>query len=394
MENLWSANSPQAFWQCDPPLGDEIWLQAIESAYPILGLKEEFTDTVSMYNQVLGEGQFGEGRYNLGRMKRVYYQLKPLLPRFIINLLKKLNSKVGSDEVLVNWPVEDRYALFLWECMQSALEISGKSSIQFKQFWPEGKQFAFVLTHDVETAAGQAFIRDVADLEEKIGFRSSFNFVPERYPLDYTLMDELRERGFEIGVHGLKHDGKLFFSEAEFSKRAEKINRYLAEFGSVGFRTPLMHRNPDWMQALNLDYDLSLFDTDPYEPIPGGTMSLWPFSMGKFIELPYTLVQDSTLHYTLQETTPQIWLEKVAFIKKYHGMALLNSHPDYLKDEKLFQTYGDFLRAIKTGGDYWHVLPKELSAWWRVRTDGASPQNENAAVMGTIQLTQGKIQIN
>ena len=31
------------------------------------------------------------------------------------------------------------------------------------------------------------------------------------------------------------------------------------------------------MQALEIEYDLSFFDTDPCEPIPGGTMSIWPF---------------------------------------------------------------------------------------------------------------------
>ena len=71
----------------------------------------------------------------------------------------------------------------------------------------------------------------------------------------------------------------------------------------------------------------------PYEPIPGGTMSLWPFFIGHFVELPYTLVQDYTLTSVLGETTPKIWLEKIDFIEKYHGMALSNSHPDYLSQK-------------------------------------------------------------
>ncbi|MCB2180241.1 hypothetical protein KQH54_03880 [bacterium] len=393
MENLWKDNSPQNFWQLSPPIQDEVWQQAVERAYPILGLKKDFTNITGLYSQVLGEAQFGESRYELGMTKRIYYQLKPVLPRILINLLKKISSKMGNDDLLINWPAEDRYALFLWECLQYALNISGQTSIQFKHFWPDGKQFAFVLTHDVETAAGQAFIRKVADLEEMIGFRSSFNFVPERYPLDHGLMQELRERGFEIGVHGLKHDGKLFFSQAKFAKRAAKINQYLDEFGSVGFRTPLMHRNPEWMQALNLEYDLSVFDTDPYEPVPGGTMSLWPFSMGKFIELPYTLVQDSTFRYTLEETSPQLWLDKVEFLKKFYGMALLNSHPDYLKDEKLLQIYGDFLRTIKKNGGFWHALPKEVSAWWKSRQLDSPSHSTEPFTMGRIQCDQGKIQI-
>ena len=78
-------------------------------------------------------------------------------------------------------------------------------------------------------------------------------------------------------------------------------------------------RNPEWMQALEIEYDLSFFDADPYEPMPGGTMSIWPFILGRFVELPYTLIQDHTLTAVLGETTPRLWLEKVDFIERYRG---------------------------------------------------------------------------
>ena len=202
-----------------------------------------------------------------------------------------------------------------------------------------------------------------------MGFRSSFNFVPERYSIDQSLVDELKERGFEVGIHGLKHDGKLFISRDEFERRAKLINNYLKTLGAVGFRAPLTHRHPEWMQILDIEYDLSFFDTDPYEPIPGGTMSLWPFIVGRFVELPYTLIQDYTLTSILGETSPRLWLEKVDFINEYHGMALLNSHPDYLKDPNSFKIYTKFLEAMKNNGEYWHALPRDVARWWRVRAE-------------------------
>src|SRR6202795_130906 len=45
--------------------------------------------------------------------------------------------------------------------------------------WPDGKQFAFVLTHDVEGAKGLSRVAQLAALETRHGFRSSFNFVPD-----------------------------------------------------------------------------------------------------------------------------------------------------------------------------------------------------------------------
>jgi len=44
--------------------------------------------------------------------------------------------------------------------------------------WPNGKKFALVLTHDVETAEGLDKCYQLAEIEERLGFRSSFSFVP------------------------------------------------------------------------------------------------------------------------------------------------------------------------------------------------------------------------
>jgi hypothetical protein len=130
-----------------------------------------------------------------------------------------------------------------------------------------------------------------------------------------------------------------------------------------------MHRNPYWMQALEIEYDLSFFDTDPYEPIPGGCMSIWPFFIGHFVELPYTLVQDSTLGLVLGENTPRIWMEKVAFIEQYRGMALLNSHPDYLSQPDIWNIYVKFLMEMKEKNNFWHALPREVARWWLKRNN-------------------------
>jgi hypothetical protein len=368
MGNLWSANAPADFWQCEPDLAPEQWEMAIRRAIPVLGLPVRPDDIDTLLELTLGEGQFGPDRWRLSRARRLYYTLKPFLPRAVIGVLRRSASGGMQDGFPLGWPAEPRYARFQWQVMRELLAFTAQSSISFRYFWPEGRRFAFVLTHDIETEDGQAFVRRVADLDESLGFRSSFNFVPERYPLDYGLIGELRERGFEIGVHGLKHDGKLFQSQAGFNRRAERINRYLKQLGAAGFRAPLTHRNPGWMQVLEASYDLSFFDTDPFEPMPGGTMSIWPFHMGRFVELPYTLAQDHTLAVVLGETTPRLWIEKLDLIEQYHGMALVNAHPDYMREDTVWDMYAGLLHAVRDRGDYWHALPREVADWWRTRT--------------------------
>ncbi|HAX71655.1 MAG TPA: hypothetical protein DCY14_18720 [Anaerolineae bacterium] len=389
--NLWSANTLKNFWQLHCSVEDAAWQSAIQKALPILCLNPSPSDENDLLQQVLGEGQFGAGHWELSRIRRLYYELKPFIPRTLSRALRQLLQKRHQRDFELGWTIEERYPRFQFQVLKNLMELTGMSSVRFEAFWSHGRRFAFILTHDIEEENGQAFVRAVADLEESLGFRSSFNFVPERYRVDKGLMAELRERGFEIGIHGLKHDGKLFNSHSEFICRAERINHYLNEFDAVGFRSPLTLRNPEWMQTLRIEYDLSFFDTDPFEPMPGGVMSIHPFFIGHFIELPYTLVQDYTLTSVLGETSPRMWLEKVAFIRKYHGMALVNTHPDYLRRPAVLDIYRDFLIMMKTSDDYWHVLPCEIAAWWRNRADVHPRGEENGRISPVANLENGEL---
>jgi len=368
--SLYGGNSPAAFWKLLDPLPPaEEWNEAVAACAHILppSAATHARDPVGLMEAVLGEGQFGAGHWTLGAAKRIYYDLKPLLPRPVIGLIRRAYGRDDDRAGGLSWPSESRYADFLHAVLVYVLDRRGLESATYVSLWPDDRRLAFVLTHDVELRAGHDFVMKVVELEERYGFRSSFNFVPERYRTDPGLVSELKARGFEFGVHDLNHDGKLFRSRENFNARVERINAELARTGAAGFRAALTHRNPEWMQALNLEYDLSFFDSDPFEPMPGGTMSLWPFMLGRFVELPYTLVQDYTLTKVLGEATPQLWLEKVEFIAARRGMALLNSHPDYLRARTTWNVYEAFLAEMAQRPDLWHALPRDVARWWRAR---------------------------
>jgi hypothetical protein len=249
------------------------------------------------------------------------------------------------------------------------------------QGWPEGKKFALILTHDVDTQQGQERCRLLMQMEKKLGFRSSFNFVPERYAVSPDLRSELVQNGFEVGVHGLNHDGKLFQSKRIFEQRSRKINQYLEQWNAVGFRAPAMHHDLEWMTALNIEYDLSTFDTDPFEPQSDGVKTIYPFwvdgnssqNQKGYVELPYTLAQDFTVFVLMKQETIDIWLKKLDWIVKNGGMVLLNTHPDYMKfngdklgiEEYPVEYYRRFLEYVKNKfqHEYWHGLPGEIAAY-------------------------------
>lgn len=342
--------------------------------------------------------------------------------------------------------------------------------------WPMGKKFAVVLTHDVEGPAGVARCRELAGHEEKLGFHSSFNFIPEG---PYTVGDDLRawlkEHGFEVGVHDLNHDGRLYSSAKEFERKAVRINHYLKEWGARGFRSGFMLRNLDWLHQLEIDYDCSTFDTDPFEPQPDGAGTIFPFwksplspagpqtpsgsslsaprsgllspssapgsqtpfprpqtsataqagrptpggepatsvpplptfrsasgpeNVGQtqvpagagnrasparrpgYVELPYTLPQDSTLFLLHQEKTNAIWRDKLDWVARHGGMVLINVHPDYLHMGgkgrlTVLDHYIDLLVYLqqKYADSYWHALPREMATFVHAWKAGKIPSN-------------------
>jgi glycosyltransferase involved in cell wall biosynthesis len=245
--------------------------------------------------------------------------------------------------------------------------------------WPDGKKFAVVLTHDVEWTRGLNRIERVIGLERKYGFRSSFNLIPEReYRVDDSTRRMIEESGCEVGVHCLKHDGKLYSSKAVFASRATRIRKYAEEWKACGFRSAHMQHQLGWLHLLGMEYDLSTFDTDPFEPESDGVRTIFPFwvpgpSGGGYVELPYTLAQDHTLFVVLREQTIDIWKRKLAWIAAQGGMALINVHPDYTcfegvpaRDEASAARYEEFLDYVKSTyeGYFWHALPREVSRFY------------------------------
>ena len=298
------------------------------------------------------------------RFEKYYYLLKKIIPRSTqISIRRKMIQRKASQYSAV-WPIDEKAA---------------RPPENWKG-WPDGKKFAFIITHDVETARGLDNCRVLMDLEEIYGFRSSFNFVAGDYVIPQSLLDEMRRRGFEVGSHGLHHNGNLFQSRNVFNKHAREINQFLKKHSIVGFRCPSMYHNLDWLHELNIEYDASTFDTDPFEPQPDGAGTIFPFWVANhdgqhgYVELPYNLPQDFLLFILLQNKNIDVWKNKIYWIAANGGMALFISHPDYMSfngashyEKYPVKHYEDFLQYVKTQyeGQYWHVLPKDMARFWK-----------------------------
>lgn len=326
------------------------------------------------------------------KLRHPYYLLKPYLPWRLRMAMRRWIAKRTLATSGAIWPIKP----------------GSEKPPKDWPGWPDGKKFAVILTHDVEGPQGLERVRALAELEMKLGFRSSFNFIPEG---DYRVAEELRDwltgHGFEVGVHDLYHNGRLYSSEEAFRAHARKINYYLKEWKAVGFRSGFMHHNLDWIHQLNIQYDASTFDTDPFEPQPDGVNTIFPFWVPRsedpgwktedgrqrrdpssvlgppssvlpqagYVELPYTLPQDSTLFLLFDEQNDAIWRKKVDWLAEKGGMVLINVHPDYMNfDGKLrggteypAARYEEFLKYLsqKFANQFWQTKPGMVADWYQ-----------------------------
>ena len=310
------------------------------------------------------------GQTRAGLALRGYYGLKPFLPRRLQLAVRRVYARRQARRQFPAWPIEPLLVDHFYAGIRRRLSESGADALPLVNAWPSAHRFAVVITHDVEGPAGVANIARVLEVESRYGMVSSWNFVADWYPIPDETFDQIRTVGGEIGLHGIKHDGKLFTDRSSFDANLPLIHSYLEKWGAVGFRSPATHRNADWMPDLGCLYDSSFPDTDPFEPQPGGCCSIFPFFLGELVELPVTLVQDHTMWEILRRESIDLWVEKSEWIARHHGLINVIVHPDYVVQPGRLDLYEQFLAYLRRLIDRnagWHALPRDVAEWWRFR---------------------------
>jgi len=311
----------------------------------------------------------------------IFYHVKSLIPRSVqLHLRRRLIKRQGSP-VFPAWPFEVAGYDLVGIAFADALLDRGVDAVRFPWFWPDSATAAVTLTHDVESAAGLGHASVVAEWEEHHGFRSSFNIVSDWYPLDMRQVRDLQRRGHEIGSHAIYHDRSLFASREAFERQLPLLREAAEHLGAVGFRSPATHRRVEWLSELPFSYDCTMPHSDPYEPIPGGTATTWPFFHGDVVELPYTAPQDHTLFNLLEHRDSALWQEQLEHVVACHGLFQLLTHPDsnYLGRPVIGRAYRHVLEAIACRDAVWVALPRDIADWWRRRAQGLTPRENGIA---------------
>ncbi|MGH8899578.1 MAG: hypothetical protein ACRDZ4_21760 [Egibacteraceae bacterium] len=326
------------------------------------------------------------GPSTAARVKKVaiagYYRVRPVLPRASQIRLRRMFSRVQARSRFPRWPIETALHDLYARLFRHAAKLA-QAPVPWLSLWPNGHSWALVLTHDVETSVGYRDIPVLRDLEVEAGYRSSWNFVPRRYAVDGEVLADLVSDGFEVGVHGLYHDGRDLESLSTLYERLPAIRTHADRWRAAGFRSPATQRVWEWMPLLGFDYDSSYPDTDPFEPQSGGCCSLLPYFNRNMVELPITLPQDHTLFVILGHSDGRVWAEKADHVRSRGGMALIITHPDYASQDGLVDAYKSLLQRFQNDSGAWRALPREVSDWWRRRAvSRLEPTNGGWRVLG------------
>jgi hypothetical protein len=302
---------------------------------------------------------------------QLYYLVRPLLGVSVRSHLQRLKLRGWRSIPFPCWPVDRTVEQLHATLLRLCLEAGQEKEIPFIWFWPFGFSSCVAVTHDVETLQGRQFCPALMDLDESFGIRSSFQLIPEnRYSLSTQFLDSIRSRGFEVNVHDLNHDGRLFASQVQFLQRARRINQYLRAFGAQGFRSGALYRNLNWYGALDISYDMSVPNCAHLDPQRGGCCTLMPYFVGDILELPLTTTQDYSLFHILGDYSITLWRRQLALIDNHHGMATFNIHPDYVIPPEARSIYVQLLQHVarlRSEGKIWLALPGEINRWWRNR---------------------------
>jgi peptidoglycan/xylan/chitin deacetylase (PgdA/CDA1 family) len=296
------------------------------------------------------------------------------MPAPVRNVIRNAMTRRRAAEVDSGWPswpcepsVEALRAVYL--AARRALE----PGLEPLPFWPDGRQFAIAITHDVDSAAGLERSRALAAMEAARGRRACYFVVGLDYPLDPAAMADLHAAGAEIGLHGPHHNNRIAFQDPEVSvSELDACVEAISEHQMRGFRSPSMLRTQRLYGLLadRFVYDSSMPDTGLL-PARNGCATVFPLERQPSV-LPLTLAPDGQLLGSglSPDAVLAAWIAKAEWIADLGGVAVHLTHPEvgFSADAPMRAAHERFLDWVAEREDAWCATPVEIVEHWRART--------------------------
>jgi hypothetical protein len=337
------------------------------------------------------------------------------------------NQSLALLNGFLHQPVVDKYV----GIFQKLLNLGRPSGVKLEPepLWPDKKEFAVCLTHDIDTISTQTpreffarsfqsarFIvrmrfrearekvfnalkpifqkqspqltfKTIIDLEKTHGFKSSFYFCGggKGYQIDYDLRNKnivdiihyIQACGWEIGMHGSydSYNNKELLL-AEKTKLETVLGRNVS-----GIRQHFLRFDPSktWhiQSEVGLKYDVSLGYPDQTGFRAGTTLPFYPYGFVDDTSLPILempLVFDDTSLFEYLQYNPQQALDHAKLcldtVKKYHGVCVLLWHHDDFKGYERRPQWGEVYSKLLdhlSRQNAWVTSGEEITAWWTNR---------------------------
>ena len=304
-------------------------------------------------------------------INKVYYALRPFMPVAVRKHIQHLYLSRWKQRPFPHWPVDRTVDDLMRRSLLQSMKAAGVNRVPFIWFWPEGAPSCAIVTHDVETRAGRDFCKTLMDVDDSFGMKASFQVVPEeRYEVPEEYLKSITDRGFEVAVQDLNHDGRLYQDRKQFVARAARINSYGRKWGAEGFRAAILYRRQEWFDELEFSYDMSVPNVAHLDPQRGGCCTVMPYFVGKILELPVTATQDYTLFHILNDYSINLWKRQIELIMETNGLISFIIHPDYIteaRERSIYEALLAHLAQLRKTEGIWIARPDHLNSWWRQR---------------------------
>src|SRR5216684_8799358 len=305
-------------------------------------------------------------------LRRLYYRFRPVMNLSVRKQIQKFHARNWEKQSFPKWPVDTTVEDVCEKLLLMSMEAKGVKKVPFVWFWPDGASGCLAMSHDVETAAGRDYCAELMNVDDSFGIKAAFGIVPEgRYEVSSSFLKSMQDRGFELVIQDFNHDGRLFDNKEEFLRRAKIINRYGREYGAKGFRAAVLYRNPEWYDAFEFAFDMSIPNVAHLDPQHGGCCTVMPYFIGNVLELPVTTTQDYTLFHVLNELSIDLWKTQIDLILRKNGLMSFIVHPDYIIEPEKLSIYEALLACLRAFAEkepIWFALPCEVDSWWRARS--------------------------
>jgi peptidoglycan/xylan/chitin deacetylase (PgdA/CDA1 family) len=298
-----------------------------------------------------------------------YHRIPAPVREVLRNVLTRRQS--GALDAYPAWPIEPSVEAV--RRIYLAARQSFDTTLEPAPFWPEGKRWAVLLSHDIDSRSGLTLAPEQAAEEAQRGLASAWYVVGRRYALDGGALAELEAIGMELGLHGDTHDSTLAFVSPEaIAQRLDQCQHVVERYRMRGFRSPSMLRTAALYDVLRgrFAYDSSMPDTGLL-PSRNGCASVFPIEVQDVLVVPLTLPPDGQLlsRGLGPDAIVAAWIAKAEWVRAVGGVAFHLTHPErgFSASPRMRETVRRFLDWVTDQGDAWHVLPADLAAAWQAR---------------------------